>query len=82
MSEKTVVIWDQCGENPLEFYVCAGNLAHLNNTYVNGGDSTEENQDLIQQAIDEGERHEEFPLELIQDPEAEIVAVICAGVIP
>jgi hypothetical protein len=82
MSEKTVVIWDTCGEAAVSFYICEGNLSHLDGTYVNDGDSPEADTDAIQTAIDEGQRRRDFPLDEVKDPEEEIVAVICAGVIP
>lgn len=32
---KTVLIYDQCGQAPLEFYVLEGDYSHLDKIYIN-----------------------------------------------
>lgn len=33
--QKTVIIFDQCGEAPIEFYVLNGDYRHLHGVYIN-----------------------------------------------
>lgn len=35
MNNKTVVIWDQCGTEPIQFFVVDRDLSHLDHIYVN-----------------------------------------------
>ncbi len=32
---KTVMIFDQCGQEPIEFYVLDGDYTHLDGVYIN-----------------------------------------------
>ena len=47
---KTIVIWDQCGQADISFFVVQGDKSHLNNLYI-GGYITEEQEDEINQMI-------------------------------
>ena len=35
---KTVLIFDQCGEQPLQFFVVEGDYQHLDSVYINATD--------------------------------------------
>jgi hypothetical protein len=35
---KTIIIWDQCGQDALTFFVVDGDLSHLNEVYINGNE--------------------------------------------
>ena len=41
---KTIVIWDEC-EADLKFFVAEGDLRHLDRTYMNSTDTTDEEMD-------------------------------------
>ena len=38
---NTIIIYDQCGEADLQFYVLDGDYSHLNKVYINGCDNDE-----------------------------------------
>jgi hypothetical protein len=47
---KTIVIWDQCGQSPIESFVLEGDYTHLNGVYINiAGD--QEKQDELDEIL-------------------------------
>lgn len=65
---RTIVIWDECGSVPIQFFVVPGDYRHLDRTYINSMDCDEAKQDELNELIyldDEGAyRHpglEQFP---------------------
>lgn len=50
--QRTVVIWDSCGEERLQFFVVEGrNIDHLNNKYINADSNTEAEQTEISSLV-------------------------------
>lgn len=84
---KTVMIYDQCGQDPIEFIVLEGDYRRLNGVYINAS-STGKDGEKLQRELDnllytkKGKRHHK-PLN--QFPVAEVAAgafVIIAGFLP
>jgi len=48
---KTVFIYDQVLEAPIQFLVVEGDYSHLNNCYINSMDCTDEQADEINKLI-------------------------------
>lgn len=44
---KTVLIYDQCGLEPIKFYVLEGDYTHLNHVYINGSEDDEAKADEL-----------------------------------
>jgi len=47
---KTIIIYDQCGEHAIQFFVVDGDYSHLNNVYINNTEDqakTDELSDLL-----------------------------------
>lgn len=44
---KTIMIFDNCGEVPIQFYVLRGNYMHLDGVYVNSTKCKQKLQDEI-----------------------------------
>lgn len=60
---KTIIIWDQCGENPLSFFLVEGDLNHLNGTYLNSVDSDEDNEAQLLEITEGAPALDSFPTE-------------------
>ena len=41
---KTIFIYDQCCQEDIKFFVVPGDYSHLNNTYINAGDTPEDEE--------------------------------------
>lgn len=46
---KTIVIWDQMGAEPIQFFILEGNKSHLDNVYLNAYSDDFKQNDLIQE---------------------------------
>lgn len=44
---KTILIYDQCGERPIEFYILDGDYTHLDGIYVNHSNHDENLRDEL-----------------------------------
>lgn len=72
---ETVVIFDQCGEQSIEFYVLKGDYRHLNGVYINVTEDdslTEELNQLIYEA--KPKKFTKFPRKAVIRGAAVIVA--------
>lgn len=45
--DRTIMIWDQCGQEPLSFVILEGDYTHLDGVYING--DTGKDVDMILQ---------------------------------
>ena len=43
---KTICIYDQCGEEPISFFILDGNFEHLHKVYINQGDRENQEKEL------------------------------------
>jgi hypothetical protein len=64
---KTVVIWDSMGQDNVKFFIVEGDYSHLNNVYINSGETEKEDElEALMSYDNEGKtKHEmlsEFPL--------------------
>ena len=41
---KTVFIYDQCCQEEIKFFIVPGDYSHLNNTYINAGETPEDEE--------------------------------------
>lgn len=77
---RTILIWDQCGTEPIKFAVLEGDYSHLNGVYVNSTQATDEECNALNEALG-GDTPiamvDEFPLPLRADDK-----VIVAGYLP
>ncbi|ARK86085.1 hypothetical protein [Burkholderia pseudomallei] len=84
MSEKTVVIWDECGQSPISFCVLDGDYSELDGIYINNAHQEAEDQDRLNDLIygEEGQMKNEmldsFPIDAVKDG----AIVIVAGFLP
>lgn len=44
---KTVIIYDQCGQDEIKFYVLDGDYTHLDGIYINNASQSEALQDEL-----------------------------------
>ncbi|WP_407304013.1 hypothetical protein [Acinetobacter sp.] len=84
MNQKTIIIYDQCGLMPVEFYVLDGDYRHLNGIY---GNHSKQSKKLTDELCDlfydeEGESLltpvETFPVDEVKNG----AFVIVAGFLP
>jgi hypothetical protein len=73
----TILIYDQCGEAPITFFVCDGDYRHLNGIYVNGTED-EEKMDELLSLVDTDNALMVFP----EDAMGPDTHVIVAGFLP
>lgn len=72
---KTVVIYDQCGQEDLKFFIAEGDFSELNNKYINCTDTSDEDADKINNLLgykDDGSGElidllSEFPVQAVID---------------
>lgn len=82
---KTVMIYDQCGQDDIKFAVLDGDYSHLNGAYIN---STETSDDVAEELSDllydpesgnnRVELLEHFPIDAVKNG----AIVIVAGFLP
>lgn len=87
---KTIVIWDQCGEEPIQFLIVEGDLSHLHNIYINTAYS--EMTDIakhdelcdLQEGWTEMKFLETFPVSVVQNEltAGRTVKVVTCGFLP
>jgi hypothetical protein len=82
---KTVVIWDQCGSESLQFFVFDKDIRDLDGVYINSTESSDEQVDKLNEVIaydDDGRPKvkmlSQFPLQAVKDG----ASVIVCGFIP
>ena len=82
---RTVLIFDQCGAEALEFYVLDGDYRHLAGVYVNSCEGNQKKQDELSDLLydpDTGEKRKKarhkFPVKAVR---AGASVVVC-GFIP
>jgi hypothetical protein len=84
---KTILIWDQCGEKEIEFYILKGDYRHLNKVMINSTRSKRKLQDELAKlmyADGDGGGHallkpeKEFPYDAVKKG----YPVIVAGFLP
>lgn len=82
---STVVIWDQCGTDPLQFFVVDKDITELDGVYINSTESTDEQCEKLNEvlAYDDSGRTKvkllsKFPLQAVKDG----APVIVCGFLP
>ena len=73
----TIIIYDQCGEAALSFYIIDGDKRHLNGTYVNQTEANEQNEEELLELV-KAEGLKVFP-EDVMGPDTHVI--IC-GFLP
>jgi len=79
---KTVLIFDQCYENPISFRVIDGDYSHLNDIYINHICSPQEKQDELFNLLyknEEGDTNDDFLNEFPTDQIDANTKVIVVG---
>lgn len=74
---KTIIIYDQCGEKPIEFYVYNGDCCELDGHYINGVDDQTKDERLLS-IVENNTKYTSFP-EGEMGPDT---IVIVAGFLP
>lgn len=81
---KTVLIWDQCAVEPVQFAVLEGDMRHLNGVYINStSDDEAKQQELSDLVYDKNgttriNLSEDFPVAAVRAG----AEVIVAGFLP
>lgn len=79
---KTVLIWDQCGQEMIKFAVLDGDYRRLNRTYINMGSEDEDELNCLVYNNETGKYllnfSEEFPYNTVKEG----AFVIVAGILP
>lgn len=82
---KTVIIYDQCGEDAIKFYVVEGDYEHLDGIYVNHSRQPEALRDMLADLFYDRETGQDlltaedsFPINAVKDG----AVVIVAGFLP
>jgi hypothetical protein len=84
MAEKTVVIWDMCGQEPIQFAVIDRDITHLDGIYINSSGNDPAKEDELSNLFyaDDGvlevDLTEVFPVHAVQAG----AKVIVAGFLP
>lgn len=84
MSKQTVLIYDQCGQEDVQFVVLDGDYSELNGIYINNAHQEESDQERLNDLIyDEDGLHKvqfmkEFPVDAVKAG----AVVIVAGFLP
>lgn len=84
MSQKTVIVWDELGQNPIKFAVVEKDLSHLNGVYLNSIEDDPRKQDELTNLIYGYDGSTPTPLSQTFPVEAVIAGaiVIVAGFLP
>ena len=80
---KTVIIYDQCFERPVSFYIVEGDLSHLNGVYGNHCNYDEKLQNELFKHVFDSEWNQlpalsEFPVQAVKDG---AIVIVC-GFLP
>lgn len=59
---NTIIIYDQCGEADITFYIVEGDKSHLNKIYINACDQDEALQDELYELIQKYTAIKDFPI--------------------
>jgi hypothetical protein len=82
MTQKTVVIWDNCGAEPIRFAVIDRDVSHLDGAYLNAADNDSDKEDellvLFCSEPSKVDLLEAFPVDAVKDG----AKVITAGFLP
>lgn len=75
---KTIIIWDQCGQDALTFFVVDGDLSHLDKVYINDNDDEALVDELNNLVFDaEGQNkfksYKKFPRKTSMNPATKII---------
>lgn len=76
---KTVIIYDQCGDSALRFYVHNGDCTELDGYYVDGEDEDEAKYEKLMSIVNNNTKHDRFPIDIVKEGDA---AVIVCGFLP
>lgn len=81
---KTVLIYDQCGEASIEFYILDGDYQHLDRVYINGAEEEQEKQDELSALLYDNKSQKKLKARMTFPTNAVIdgAAVIVAGFLP
>lgn len=81
---KTVIIFDQCGQDDLKFRVVEGDYEHLNGKYGNTVDISDEETDEINKLVfdQEGYLFEDFTTEFPTEAVRQGASVVIIGFVP
>ena len=75
---KTLIIYDQCGQEALEFYLMDCEWSKINGIYINNADNSEESEKYLMETLEKAEKCDTFPLSRM----SEIQAVAICGFLP
>ena len=84
---KTIIIFDQCGQEDIKFFVIDGDYRHLDRIYVNSYINEEKTNELCDLIFDEGsgeiklESFPNFPVNALFNDHSGVF-VIVAGFLP
>lgn len=76
---KTIVIWDLCGEGPLQYFVVKHDVTHLDGTYINSTKCPEANQDELGSLIfddlwrEKIKMYHKFPMKSVREPDSKVI---------
>lgn len=82
---KTVVVWDQCGQDQVKYAVLDGDYTHLHGVFINDAEGDPEKEDELsaifytEDGEDNAELQDDFPIDVVKNEEC---AVITAGFYP
>ncbi len=82
---KTVVVWDQCGQDQVKYAVLDGDYTHLNGVFINDAEGDPEKEDELsaifytEDGEDNADLQDDFPIDVVKNEEC---AVITAGFYP
>jgi hypothetical protein len=81
---KTIIIWDQCGQSDLSFFVVDGDYSHLDGVYINGHADDSLVEELSSLVYDDNGKtllkvYKKFPRKASMDAENKIIV---AGFLP
>jgi hypothetical protein len=81
---KTVLIWDECGQQDIMFVVLDGDYSELDGIYINNAGQEQEDQDRLNDLIYDthGEVIADFVKAFPVDAVKEGACVIVAGFLP
>jgi len=76
---KTIVIWDQCGQEPIKFFILKGDKTHLDGIYINNAEQDPELQEeLTDMVFDESgntimKMYKKFPMQTVRRPDTKVI---------
>jgi hypothetical protein len=81
---KTVIIWDECGQEDIQFVVVDGDYSELNGIYINNAHQEQDDRDRLSALIyaEDGEVIADFLKDFPVDAVKEGACVIVAGFLP